>query len=191
MSETVLLAVLVTTFFMIAWWKWITRGELFSFESTMGFMGFFVGAYISYQTFGIPSNDVTELLYFVSIPVALYIVVETVMNVLTFRMRSVETLSITNIEERTKKMQKLGVEKMLKKLKAQPLNVSLRGNSLYVIDSLVPNYEFKYLVYQDSSTKGKIYGCFVPSDFNTADQAMAWKFQITEEEYQNDLIYES
>lgn len=191
MSETVMLLILITAFFMIAWWKWITRGELFSFESTMGFMGFFVGSYISYSTFGIPSNELTEMIYFVSIPVALYIVVETVMNVLTFKRRSFGAMSITNIEERTKKMQKLGVKKILKKTKAYPVDTSKKGSVLYAMDKIIPNYTLKYLVYDDPSSPEKTYGCFVPSDFVRADQAMAWKFQITEEEYQNDLIYEA
>lgn len=192
MTEIMLVLVLVTTFFMIAWWKWITRGELFSFESTMGFMGFFVGAYISYQTFGMPrDNDLTELIYFVSIPVALYITVETVTNVLTFRNRSIRSLSITNIEERTKKMHKLGVKKILKKTKAYPVDTSKKGSVLYGMDKIIPNYTLKYLVYDDPSSPEKTYGCFVKSDFVRADQAMAWKFQITEEEYQNNLIYET
>jgi len=105
--------------------------------------------------------------------------------------RSRRVFSISNVEERAKKLQEMGVEKLLKKSKANILNTSLRGNSLYVIDEMIPNYELKYLVYEDPSTKGKIYGCFVPSEFTTADQAMAWKFYLTENEYENDLIYEA
>jgi len=105
--------------------------------------------------------------------------------------RSARVFSIANVEERAKKLEEMGVEKLLKKSKAKILEVSKRGNSLYVIDQMIPNYELKYLVYEDPSTKGKIYGCFVPSDFTTADQAMAWKWEITEEEYKNDLIYEA
>lgn len=105
--------------------------------------------------------------------------------------RSGRIFSIANVEERAKKLEELGVEKLLKDSKAKILDISKRGNSLYVIDQMIPNYELKYLVYEDPSTKGKIYGCFVPSDFTTADQAMAWKWEITEEEYQNDLIYEA
>ena len=109
-----------------------------------------------------------------------------------FGMRSSgRIMTISNVEERARKMEEMGVEKMLKKTKAVVLEISKRGNALYVIDQLVPNYEFKYLVYEDPSTKGKIYGCFVPSDITKADQAMAWKFQITEEEYEKDLIYEA
>jgi len=191
MSEVTTLLALVMAFSMITWWKWIRgRGDLFGFESSFGMIGFAIGSYVSYKTFGLVS-DLPDLLYFVAIPVCCYISVETIIGILTFRRSTINTLSLTNIEERTKKMQELGVEKMLKKLKAQPLNVSLRGNSLYVIDSLIPNYELKYLVYQDPSTPKKIYGCFVPSHFNTADEAMAWKFYITEEEYKEDLKFEA
>lgn len=105
--------------------------------------------------------------------------------------RSARIFSISNVEERAKKLQEMGVEKLLKKSKASILDVSKRGNKLYVIDKMIPNYELKYLVYEDPSSVGKIYGCFVPSDFNTADEAMAWKFFLTEEEYENDLIYEA
>lgn len=175
---------------MILWWKMMRGGDLMSFESTMGMVGFTVGAILSYTVLGIPTN-VMDLMFFVILPVTLFICLESVTSMLTFRSRSVNTLSLTNIEERTKKMQELGVEKMLKKLKAQPLNVSLRGNSLYVIDSLIPNYELKYLVYADPSSPKNIYGCFVPSHFQTADEAMAWKFYITEEEYKEDLKYEA
>jgi len=105
--------------------------------------------------------------------------------------RSARIFSISNVEERAKKLQEMGVEKLLKKSKASILDVSKRGNKLYVIDKMIPNYELKYLVYEDPSSAGKIYGCFVPSDFNTADEAMAWKFFLTEEEYEKDLIFEA
>jgi len=123
---------------------------------------------------------------------AMILVLNMLMGDFGFGMRRTgRILSISNIEERAKKLEEMGVEKMLKKSKATILNTSLRGNSLYVIDKMIPNYELKYLVYEDPSTKGKMYGCFVPSDFNKADQAMGWKWELTELEYQNDLIYEA
>ena len=183
MSEITTILALVVAFTMIVWWKFMRDGDLFSSHTTFGMIGFVIGAYISYRTFGLVQTDVMSLLFFIMLPVASFIACESVMSMLTFRSRSVRTLSLSNIEERTKKMQEMGVEKMLKKLKAQPLHVSLRGNSLYIIDSLVPNYELKYLVYTDPSSPKKIYGCFVPSDFDNADEAMAWKFQLTKEEY--------
>lgn len=103
---------------------------------------------------------------------------------------SMRVINIANIEERAKKMEKMGVAHILKKTKAQILDRSKRGNELYQIN-LIPNYPLKYLKYEDPSTIDKIYGCFVPSDIETADEAMAWKWEITEEEYQNDLIYEA
>jgi len=190
MSEVTTMLALIVAFTMIVWWKFMSRGgDLFSFQSTFGMGGFAIGAYISYKTFGLVS-EIPDLIYFIIIPVTLHIAFETIHSVLTFRRSSVRALSLTNIEERTKKMQELGVKKMLKKLKAQPLDVSKRGNTLFLIDKLVPNYELKYLVYADPSSPEKIYGCFVPSHFKTADKAMAWKFYITEEEY-NDLEVEA
>lgn len=183
MSETITMMALVVAFFMIVWWKWLRGGtDLFSFESSFGMLGFVIGAYFSYKVFGFPS-EIPDLLYFIMLPVASYIACESTVSMLTFRRRTFNTLSLSNIEERTKKMQDLGVKKMLKKMKAQPLDVSKRGNSLYLVDKLVPNYELKYLVYVDPSSPDKTYGCFVPSHFKKADEAMAWKFYITEEEY--------
>lgn len=103
---------------------------------------------------------------------------------------SLRVISISNIEERAKKMEKMGVAHILKKTKAKILDRSKRGNELYEIN-MIPNYPLKYLKYEDPSTANKIYGCFVPSEFETADEAMGWKWKLTEEEYQQDLIYEA
>lgn len=104
--------------------------------------------------------------------------------------QSMRVISIENIEERAKKMERLGVAHILKKTKAQILNRSKRGNELYQIN-MIPNYPLKYLKYEDPSTVNKVYGCFVPSIIESADEAMAWKFQITEQEYVEDLIFEA
>ena len=102
------------------------------------------------------------------------------------------TISIQNVEERVKKMQRMGIAHILKVTKAQLIDESKRGNKLYAIkDKLVPNYTLKYLVYEDPSSPEKTYGCFVPSDLILADRAMAWKYQITEEEYKEDLRIEA
>lgn len=103
---------------------------------------------------------------------------------------SFDVINIKNIEERTKKMERLGVNHILKKCKATIIDCSKRGNELYEL-GVIPNYPLKYLKYEDPSTANKIYGCFVPSDINIADEAMGWKYYITEEEYKNDLIYEA
>lgn len=102
-----------------------------------------------------------------------------------------ETISVENIEQRVKKMQRLGIDHILRKTHAVLIDESKRGNKLYAMkDKLVPNYTLKYLVYSDPSSPEKTYGCFVPSDLVSADNGMAWKFQITEEEY-SDLEVEA
>jgi len=104
---------------------------------------------------------------------------------------SMRVINIQNVEERAKKMERLGVKHILKKTKAKCIDRSKRGNELYAMNKIIKDYSFRYLVYEDPSTPNKIYGCFVPSEINSADEAMAWKFYITEEEYQNDLIFEA
>jgi len=106
------------------------------------------------------------------------------------RAASFNVLNIKNVEERTKKMQRLGVKHILKKCKATIIDCSKRGNELYEL-GVIPNYPLKYLKYADPSSPKKIYGCFVPSDIDSADEGMAWKWDITEVEYKNDLIYEA
>lgn len=104
---------------------------------------------------------------------------------------SVRAISLTNVEQRVKQMQRMGVKHILKKTHAVLIEESKRGNKLYAMkDKLIPNYTLKYLVYSDPSSPEKTYGCFVPSDLVKADNAMAWKFQITEQEY-NDLEVEA
>lgn len=98
------------------------------------------------------------------------------------RLLSFNDVNITNVEERAKKLQGKGMEHFLKKTKAELIDRSKRGNELYEI-KMFRTYRLKWLKYEDPSTVGKIYGCFVPSDMTKADEAMAWKFQITEEEY--------
>lgn len=103
---------------------------------------------------------------------------------------STRVLNLDNIEKRAKAMQRLGVDHILKKTHAVLIDRSKRGNELYEL-RMIPNYPLKFLKYSDPSTIGKIYGGFVPSETRTADEGMGWKYQITEEEYQNDLITEA
>ena len=123
------------------------------------------------------------------LPIALFFVLFTIFGGVGGG-ASMRVIRIENIEERAKKMEKMGVKHILKKTKAKILDRSKRGNELYEIN-MIPNYPLKYLKYEDPSTLDKLYGCFVPSDIETADKAMAWKWEITEEEYQQDLLYEA
>lgn len=103
---------------------------------------------------------------------------------------SFREVNIANVEERAKKLQGEGMDKFLHKTKAVLLDKSKRGNELYEI-KMFRRYKLRFLKYEDPSTPGKIYGCFVPSDMNKADEAMAWKFYITEDEYLEDLKTEA
>ena len=58
---------------------------------------------------------------------------------------------------------------------------SKRGNELFEVDMFQPR-NAKIIRYRDPSTD-EIYACFVPTDIIKADEAMAWKFFLTEEEY--------
>lgn len=122
------------------------------------------------------------------LPITLFFVLFQIFGGLGGTMR---VINIANVEERAKKMERLGVDHILRKTKARIIDRSKRGNELYAMEKIIKGYTFKYLKYEDPSTPNKIYGCFVPSEINSADEAMAWKFYITEEEYQNDLIYET
>ena len=163
---------------------------MITMEFVIGIIGFAVGITLAIMLIGGSLDSPIDFILLIVIPIGFFWI-HYIIGKMLFIQTSVNTFSITNVEERVKKMQRLGVDKMLKAVKAQPLDVSKRGNTLYVIDSLIPNYELKYLVYEDPSSPEKKYGCFVPSKFNTADEAMSWKFYITEEEYKNDLVFEA
>lgn len=163
---------------------------MITMEFVIGVIGFAVGLMFALLLAGGDMDSPLDFVFMIVLPTGFFWIHYMLAKCL-FISSARDTFNISNVEERVKKMQKLGVEKMLKAVKAQPLNVSLRGNSLYVIDSLIPNYELKYLVYKDPSSPDKMYGCFVPSKFNTADEAMSWKFYITEAEYSEDLKFEA
>jgi len=102
---------------------------------------------------------------------------------LTERSMSVsDVLKIRNIEQRYMALQIYGVEKVLSELDSKLIDKSARGNELYELKGLVAGKTFKLLKYSCPSTSRK-YISFVPGYINTADSGMAWKFQITEDEY--------
>lgn len=67
---------------------------------------------------------------------------------------------------------------------AKLVDASKRGNELYELSGLVPERTLKILKYKDPSTQ-QIYFCFVPDYIERPDEGMAWKFHLTEEEYEN------
>jgi len=96
-----------------------------------------------------------------------------------------EMLQIQNIEQRHVAIQMYGYDTMIDELDAELVNRSKRGNEIYVLNnSLISGRSIKLLKYKCPSTD-RIYFSFVPDDMRFADHAMAWKFHLTPEEYQN------
>ena len=62
------------------------------------------------------------------------------------------------------------------------IDASRRGNELYSIDSIIPGRTLKILKYKDASTR-QPYISFVPNYMEKADEAMAWKFSLSGNEY--------
>ena len=65
---------------------------------------------------------------------------------------------------------------------AELIDASRRGNELYSIDTIIRGKTLKILKYRDHSTQ-QLYISFVPDEMKKADKAMAWKFQIGDDEY--------
>jgi len=96
-----------------------------------------------------------------------------------------EMLQIQNIEQRHVAIQMYGYGTMIDELDAELMNRSKRGNEIYMLNnSLISGRSIKLLKYKCPSTD-RIYFSFVPDDMRFADHAMAWKFHLTPEEYQN------
>ena len=112
-----------------------------------------------------------------------------------------EVISIPNIEQRRIAMDIYGIEKLMQSLDKQLINRSPRGNELYSINlGSTVNVKFLDDWYRDEPTKGlvlkyscpstgRIYFSGIPNsdefgnEITRADQAMAWKFSLSEEEY--------
>jgi uncharacterized protein DUF6745 len=103
-------------------------------------------------------------------------------KVIKKELSSKEILQLRNIEQRCIASSMYDPELLLALLEARLINKSERGNELYGISNIIPDRIVKYLKYTDPST-GRVYVCPVPFEMKKADQAMAWKFQLTPAEY--------
>jgi len=98
-----------------------------------------------------------------------------------------ELLEMKNIEQRMTILQIYGNKWLLENLNAKLIDKSSRGNELYLVDKVFREPAY-FLKYKDSSTD-RVYVSGIAPDFAktpyelTADNAMAWKFQITPYEY--------
>ena len=93
----------------------------------------------------------------------------------------IAALSITDEMRKYEAVQKYGIEKIIDELDAKLIDRSKRGNELFEVDLFEPS-NAKILRYTDPSTN-EVYADFVPDEIDNADAAMAWKFYLTEEEY--------
>ena len=93
----------------------------------------------------------------------------------------IAALAITNEMRKYEAVRKYGIEKAIDELDGKLIDRSKRGNELFEVDLFQPR-NAKILRYSDPST-GEIYADFVPEEIESADRAMAWKFYLTEEEY--------
>ena len=101
------------------------------------------------------------------------------------------SLSISDGGDRYKAIENYGIFKgytdkdaflvLIDQLDGILIDRSKRGNELFEVDMFQPR-NAKILRYRDPSTD-EIYACFVPTDIIKADEAMAWKFFLTEEQY--------
>ena len=95
---------------------------------------------------------------------------------------ALEILKLENMEQRMIALKVLGAERMLEELHATLIEKSAVGNELYKLDDIIPDKSIKLLKYTCPST-GRVYTKFVPFEFEKADEAQAWSFQISLQEY--------
>ena len=102
-------------------------------------------------------------------------------SIINRKMSVIDILKLENIEQRYVALRYYGFENCLKELNARLLDRSSRGNELYSIQ--FEEHDLRLLRYKDPSTH-RWYGDFVKPEFEKADQAMAWKHNCTEQEYE-------
>lgn len=98
--------------------------------------------------------------------------------------RTKDVLALDNIEQRMVTLKVIGVEQLLHETHATLLDTSKRGNELYKVEHIF-NQTAYFLKYTDPSTN-RVYVSGIPpalGELGEADSAMAWKFQLTPEEY--------
>lgn len=107
-------------------------------------------------------------------------------KVVNRKLTAQEVLSQENIEIRRVVMQHYGLENLLQELRPKILNKSERGNELISVtikDRSDRDQKCKVVRYTCPST-GRIYVSGVPDNISRADEGMAWKFGLNEEEYE-------
>jgi len=91
-----------------------------------------------------------------------------------------QILQTRNIEQRYALLKGFDFKELKDK---RLIDKSKKGNELYEIE-LEDGHSAKFVKYKDPSTD-RIYWSFVPPEIQTADEGIAWKFQLDEKEYEN------
>ena len=91
-----------------------------------------------------------------------------------------QLLELKETDQRFVALNHYGFEKALKELNPKLVDKSKKGNQLYKIK--FGEVELKFLLYPDTVT-GDNRVSFVKPEFEDADQAMAWKHNMTKEQY--------
>jgi hypothetical protein len=105
----------------------------------------------------------------------------------TGKQTRIETiLTIENMEQRMVALKLVGVERLFKTANSKLIDKSKRGNELYLLKDIFQTDAY-YLKYSCPST-GRVYASGIDPEvgkLGSADGCMAWKFSMTEAEYQN------
>ncbi len=107
-----------------------------------------------------------------------------------------DIMKLKNIEQRYIAFDMFGCEELLTKCNAVEIDIYKTYSQnldktteikLHSIKGVIEGREIKLLTYSDPSTE-RPYFSFVPPETKTAKEAMAWKFQMKEEDYEKLVI---
>ena len=109
-------------------------------------------------------------------------------------MTAKEILNIEIIDQRVVALKLRGVENLLTELNAEEIHKSERGNTLYALNDIFPDFPKAYFLKYACPSTGRVYvdgvDPEVASRTKNADHCMAWKHHMTPEQY-SELRFES
>lgn len=97
-----------------------------------------------------------------------------------------DILKIENMEQRMVALKLRGAEQLLTELDAKLINKSERGNELYLLKDIFPDFEAAYFLKYSCPSTGRVYVSGVDPEIGidaNADAAMAWKHNMSVEQY--------
>ena len=109
-------------------------------------------------------------------------------KIVSRKMKIEKVLTLDNIEQRYTALRLYDMEKVFAKVPNQLLDTSEKGIELY--EMTINDQKVKALKYKCPSTDRE-YISYVPDEIKKASEGMAWKFKMTEDEYENELKVEA